>query len=86
VAEIRRTVQPDRIEVQRDMAMLAVVGQGMVHRIGIASKVFAALANAGVNIRMINQGSSELNIIVGVPTGDYETAIRAIYEAFQEKE
>jgi aspartate kinase len=50
------------------------------------SKVFAALANAGVNICMINQGSSELNIIVGVPTGDYETAIRAIYEAFREKE
>ena len=86
VAEIRRTVQPDRIEVQRDMAMLAVVGQGMVHRIGIAAGVFAALAAAGVNIRMINQGSSELNIIVGVPTGDYEKAIRAIYDAFVEKE
>jgi len=82
VAEIRRTVQPDRIEVQRDMAMLAVVGQGMVHRIGIAARVFAALAEAGINIRMINQGSSELNIIVGVDTGAYETAVRAIYAAF----
>ena len=86
VAEIRRTVQPDRIEVQRDMAMLAVVGQGMVHRVGIAAQVFAALAGASVNIRMINQGSSELNIIVGVATGDYEKAIRAIYAAFVEKE
>ena len=86
VAEIRRTVQPDRIEVQRDMAMLAVVGQGMVHRVGIAAQVFAALANAGVNIRMINQGSSELNIIVGVATDHYEKAVRAIYEAFVEKE
>ena len=86
VAEIRRVVQPDRIEVQRDMAMLAVVGQGMVHRVGIAAQVFAALAGASVNIRMINQGSSELNIIVGVGTGDYEKAIRAIYAAFVEKE
>ncbi len=86
VAEIRRVVQPDRIEVQRDMAMLAVVGQGMVHRVGIAAHVFAALARSGVNIRMINQGSSELNIIVGVDTGDYEKAVRAIYAAFVEKE
>ena len=86
VADIRRIVQPDRIEVQRDMAMLAVVGQGMVHRVGIAAQVFGALASAGVNIRMINQGSSELNIIVGVPTGDYERAINAIYQAFADKE
>jgi len=85
VADIRRIVQPDRIEVQRDMAILAVVGQGMVHRVGIAARVFGALAGAGVNIRMINQGSSELNIIVGVPTGDYENAINAIYEAFRDK-
>ncbi len=86
VADIRRIVQPDRIEVQRDMAMLAVVGQGMVHRVGIAAQVFGALAGAGVNIRMINQGSSELNIIVGVPAEQYETAIRAIYDAFADKE
>jgi len=86
VAEIRRVVQPDRIEVQRDMAMLAVVGQGMISRVGIAARVFAALAEASVNIRMINQGSSELNIIVGVATGDYEKAVRAIYAAFVEKE
>lgn len=85
VAEIRRTVQPDRIEVQRDMAMIAVVGQGMVHRVGVAAQVFTALAGAGINIRMINQGSSELNIIVGVAASDYEKAIRAIYAAFVEK-
>ena len=84
VAEIRRTVQPDRIEVQKDMAMLAVVGQGMVHRVGIAARVFSALAEASVNIRMINQGSSELNIIIGVGTVDYEKAVRAIYAAFVE--
>ena len=86
VSEIRRIVQPDRIEVQRDMAMLAVVGQGMISRVGIAAQVFAALAGAGVNIRMINQGSSELNIIVGVANSDYEKAVRAIYAAFVGKE
>jgi aspartate kinase len=67
------------------MAMLAVVGQGMVHRIGVAARVFGALADAGINIRMINQGSSELNIIIGVDTHDYENAVRAIYEAFVEQ-
>ncbi len=86
VAEIRRAVQPDRIEVQRDMAMLAVVGQGMVHRVGVAARVFAALAEASINIRMINQGSSELNIIIGVDTHDYERAIKTIYAAFAEEE
>ena len=85
VAEIRRTVQPDRIEVQRDMAMLAVVGQGMIHRVGISARVFSALAEADVNIRMINQGSSELNIIIGVGTVDYEKAVRAIYAALAER-
>jgi len=82
VADIRRAVQPDRIDVQRDMAMVAVVGQGMVQRVGVAARVFDALADARINIRMINQGSSELNIIVGVETGHYEAAVRAIYEAF----
>ncbi len=82
VADIRRAVQPDRMEVQRDMAMVAVVGQGMVHHVGVAARVFTALATENINIRMINQGSSELNIIVGVAADDYERAIRAIYGAF----
>lgn len=82
VDEIRRLARPDRIEVYHDIAMVAVVGQGMVHTVGIAARVFAALAEAGINIRLINQGSSELNIIVGVSSEDYESAIRAIYNAF----
>ena len=82
VAELRRAVQPDRIEIQRDMAMVAVVGQGMVHRVGVAARAFTALAEAGVNIRLINQGSSELNIIVGVAASDYAHAVRTIYAAF----
>ena len=82
MAAIQHAVQPDRIELQRDMAMVAVVGQGMVHRVGVAATVFRALADGGINIRMINQGSSELNIIVGVAASDYESALRAIYAAF----
>lgn len=85
VADIKGAVQPDRIEVQRDMAMLAVVGQGMVHRVGVAARVFAALAERRINIRLINQGSSELNIIVGVAGADYEAAVRAIYDAFVDR-
>ena len=85
VAEIRRAVQPDRIEVQRDIAMIAVVGQGMVHRVGVAARIFTALANAGINIRLINQGSSELNIIIGIAASDYPRAVRTIYAAFAEE-
>jgi aspartate kinase len=82
VADIRQAVQPDRIEIQRDMSMLAVVGQGMVHRVGVSAALFRALADAHVNVRMINQGSSELNIIVGVDTASLDDAVRAIYHAF----
>ena len=82
VAEIRRAVQPDRIEVQRDIAMIAIVGQGMVHRVGVAARAFTALAGSGINIRLINQGSSELNIIVGVAASDYAQAVRTLYVAF----
>ena len=85
VAEIRRAVQPDRIEVQRDIAMIAIVGQGMVHRVGVAARAFTALAGAGINIRLINQGSSELNIIVGVAAADYAQAVRTLYAAFAEE-
>jgi aspartate kinase len=66
------------------MALLATVGVGMSYRLGVAAKLFTALAEARVNIRMIDQGSSEMNIIVGVENDDFETATRAIYEAFVE--
>ena len=75
---------PDSIEVSNDMALIATVGHGMVHHAGTASKIFSALASANINIRMIDQGSSELNIIVGVRDSDYERAICAIYQAFCE--
>ncbi len=80
--QIYQQCKPDSIEVDRHMALIATVGCGMSHTPGTAAQLFKALANANVNIRMIDQGSSELNIIVGVNVDDYDTAVRAIYEAF----
>lgn len=75
-------LRPDSIDVIQDIALIATVGQGMDRRAGTSAKLFTALADANVNIRMIDQGSSEMNIIVGVENRDFETAIRAIYNAF----
>ena len=80
--EIRAECEPDGIEVNQDIALIATVGRGMTHSPGMAARLFGALAAAGVNIRVIDQGSSELNIIVGVESADFETAVKAIYDAF----
>ncbi len=80
--ELRHTLQPDRLELEPQIALIAVVGEDMAKTIGIAAKVFAALRDAQVNVRLINQGASELNIIVGVMPDDYEKAVRALYGAF----
>lgn len=85
LAELERVLEPDRLESESDFAMIATVGQGMNHRIGVAGDLFAALKNAKVNVRMISQGASEINIITGVAGDDYERAVRAIYEAFVER-
>jgi aspartate kinase len=82
--EIKRVLEPDRIELISELAIIATVGEGMAHHVGTAAKLFTALADADVNIRIIDQGSSEINIIVGVENKDFETAIRAIYHAFVE--
>ena len=82
LAGICKNVNPENIFVEENLALLAVVGRGMVKAKGTAARVFVALANAGVNIRMIDQGSSELNIIVGVDANDYITALNAIYNEF----
>ena len=79
---IRRDCNPKTVELQSNMALIATVGKGMVRNIGTAAKLFNALYEAGVNVRMIDQGSSEMNIIVGVESGDFEAAVRAIYNAF----
>ena len=79
---ICRTVSPDSVTIEDDMALVAVVGRGMVKAKGTAARVFDALASKGINIRMIDQGSSELNIIVGIADDEYTGAICAIYEEF----
>ena len=82
IAEIQEKCEPDSIESYSNIALIATVGRGMMHIPGMAGRLFGALAAAGVNVRMIDQGSSELNIIVGVEVGDFETAVRAIYDTF----
>lgn len=85
VDDIRGKVNPDSIEIIHNLALIAVVGHGMANQTGTAAKIFNALYKAGINIRMIDQGSSEMNIIVGVEEKDYENAIRAIYSAYFNK-
>ena len=82
--EFESRLRPDSIDVIEDIALIATVGHGMSARTGVSAALFTALADAGVNIRMIDQGSSEMNIIVGVDNKNFETAIRAIYDAFVE--
>jgi len=80
---IERAVQPDRVVLAPGLALIATVGQGMIHHIGMAGRLCTAMAEAKVNLRVINQGSSEMNIIVGVEENDLAAAVRAIYGAFK---
>ncbi len=82
VSAIHRLADPDHIEIEADFALIAVVGRGMKSTRGTAGRIFSALAHANVNVKMIDQGSSELNIIIGVSNADFETAIKAIYDIF----
>ena len=82
VSAIHRYAQPDSVEIESDLALIAVVGRGMKSMRGTAGRIFSALAHAQVNVRMIDQGSSELNIIIGVDNTDFEIAVRAIYDIF----
>ena len=82
IAGIHRAVQPDFVEMESDLALIAVVGRGMKSQRGTAGRVFSALAHVNVNVKMIDQGSSELNIIIGVENRDFETAVKAIYDIF----
>ena len=82
LAGICKNVDPENIFVEENLALIAVVGRGMVKAKGTAARIFTALADCGVNIRMIDQGSSELNIIVGVDSNDYVKALGAIYSEF----
>ena len=82
LTRIQRSAKPDSISVEDGLALIAVVGRGMVKAKGTSARVFDAISEAGVNIKMIDQGSSELNIIVGVEERDFEKALAAIYNEF----
>ncbi|MBQ9123985.1 MAG: aspartate kinase [Lachnospiraceae bacterium] len=82
VAGIHRLANPDSIDIESDLALIAVVGRGMKSTRGTAGRIFSALAHANINVKMIDQGSSELNIIIGVTNEDFEAAIKAIYDIF----
>lgn len=82
LAGIHRMAKPDYLDMETDLALIAVVGRGMRSARGTAGRIFSALAHANINIRMIDQGSSELNIIIGVDNNDFEAAIQAIYDIF----
>lgn len=82
MSALHRKAQPDSIDLEGNLALIAVVGRGMRSTRGTAGRIFSALAHANVNVKMIDQGSSELNIIIGVQNSDFEEAIRAIYDIF----
>ena len=84
ISGIHRAVNPDYMELESDLALVAVVGRGMRSTRGTAARIFAALAHANINVKMIDQGSSELNVIVGVKNEDFEPAIKVIYDIFVE--
>ena len=82
VAGLHRLADPDMIDIESDLALIAVVGRGMKSTRGTAGRIFSALSHSDINVKMIDQGSSELNIIIGVANEDFETAIKAIYDIF----
>ena len=82
LAEIQQEVKPDSLKVHDQIAVVAAVGRRMAYKPGISGRIFAALGKAGINIRMINQGPDELNIIFGVDNRDFEAAIRVLYNSF----
>jgi aspartate kinase len=84
LADLEKRCEPDRISLSANLAIIATVGQGMAGHVGVAAKLFTALSEAGVNIRVIDQGSSENNIIIGVEGDDLDKAVSAIYHAFCE--
>lgn len=82
IEQIKAAVNPDNIYIEKNIAILAVVGRGMYTKRGTAARVFAALAHSSINIKMIDQGSSELNIIVGIDESEFKNAIKCIYDIF----
>ena len=81
---VTRAIHPDSLVIEDGLAMIAVVGRGMVGRPGISARLFSALGAAKISVRVIDQGSTEMNIVVGVNEADYAPAIRAIHQEFFE--
>ena len=82
LGELQKTVSPDNIKVNDNIAIVAAVGRKMAYRLGSSGKIFAALGENGINIRMITQGPDELNIIVGVDNRDFAHTIQVLYNSF----
>ena len=82
LGEIQKEVEPDSLTVHDQIAVVAAVGRKMAFRPGVSGQIFAVLGQAGINIRMINQGPDELNIIFGVDNRDFSEAIRVLYNSF----
>ena len=82
LSRIVEATSPDTITVHDNMSIIATVGRGMVHNCGTAARLFSAMSRARINVRMIDQGSSELSILGGVDDADFEATIRAIYNEF----
>ena len=82
IGELETEIEPNKIDVIEDIAVIAVVGRKMAFKPGTSGKLFAAMGESGINIRMISQGPEERNIIVGVDNGDYEKTIRVLYDSF----
>lgn len=82
LAKIRKAVAPEHLELEKGIALLAIVGRGMRRTRGTAARIFAAAAHARINVKMIDQGSSELNVIIGIGDADFDEAIRRIYDMF----
>lgn len=86
MTSIQDEIEPDSIEFIPNLALLAVVGHGMASNVGTAGKIFSALGQQNINVRIIDQGSSEINIIIGVDECNLEKSIRTIYDAFAREE
>ena len=83
INDIKEAVNPECVSVEDGLALIAIVGRNMVRAKGTAAKVISAIADADINIRMLDQGSSEMNIIIGVDSCDFESTMRAIYSAIE---
>ena len=82
--EIDREFHPDKLFIEDGMALVTVVGEGISTNVGVAAKVLQIISNAGINVRMIDAGCSELNIIIGINETDYEKTIKALYDGLHE--